>query len=805
MNTINRDLVAIIKDMPQKDIELNIVTQGNQQFYEYRCNFVIDQVAAYAVDVRTMQIDIAFKRVGKTFSLLGNKTFASNTDINQALLNTNKIKKEFIEASDKDQKNSTILVKRADIFAVSPKISKFRLKQTRFIDLQSIESSFIADESLPKNTVLKAAASDLVIKQAASLTSRSDIDIYTTLVGSGKDPASLIESKSLVQDATTQRQGTGFAGRQQSGISRSFATTIASGNANNNLPSALKSRLQQRLTTDVKLPYTFRIPTSGVPATGKFVIICTIRKNNGDLVQKIDFTVNHAKQITKYNIPKSLPATGIQFASNNSAKISIFNKDPRVTGIKIFKRNVPQYQNVAEQPAFTSIKDVSANWKTQAITERLSVKTTSNILIRCTPILVNGIVLGNFDSKNYTQKSDVISGTVVATSNMGYVTVELYGSPANYKYVQFARRSITRHQKEFQNVGEPIKSDGGTSAYDDYAVRKEEVYEYAAFLQDAYGSVKRARSTSIVKVSDYTSNTSLVVSQKSKITNGAETTTTFNLQVKLVNDSDITAILAASNALGIETYYENETLKLAGDLTSATKVNVKRISVDTGVIKDLGVVDLGDFIDSTTENVVYIFEGLLRGQPDLFEEIGSKKTAAKIFDPKDAFQRSQIVSSALTSTQQINKSNFTQKFLSKKSLLKGTLSYGNTKNSDVDGSGFLQGRLGITETVSVTRPISAITITNFDLIVADQQRRIISFDVLSNNTQKDIDFFIISTERGGIRSVIGACHYNTAAVRQNFLDNKTNLTNGSITYIITPVGYDGRSLSEVTSQRFEVF
>ena len=142
--------------------------------------------------------------------------------------------------------------------------------------------------------------------------------------------------------------------------------------------------------------------------------------------------------------------------------------------------------------------------------------------------------------------------------------------------------------------------------------------------------------------------------------------------------------------------------------------------------------------------------------------------------------------------------------MSKKSLLKGTLSYGNTKNSDVDGSGFLQGRLGITETVSVTRPISAITITNFDLIVADQQRRIISFDVLSNNEQKDIDFFIISTERGGIRSVIGACHYNTAAVRQNFLDNKTNLTNGSITYIITPVGYDGRSLSEVSSQRFEV-
>lgn len=804
MNTINRDLVAIIKDMPQKDIELNVVTQNGQQFYEYRCNFVVDQVAAYAVDVRTMQIDIAYKRIGKTFSLLGNKTFSSNSDINQTILNRNKIKKEFIETSDKDQKNNTILVKRADIFSVSPKVSKFRLKQTKFIDLQNIESQFISEELLAQNTVLKAAASDLVIAQGSSLTSKADVDVYAELVGNGKDPAALIEQKSLVQDVISQRQGTGTISRQQAGISRSFAITKSPGNSNSNLPPALKSRLQQNLTTNVKLPYTFRIPTSSIPATGKFVIICTIRKSNGNLVQKVDFTVNHARQLTKYSIPKTLPTSGIQFTSNNSAKISIFNRDPRVTAVRVFKRNVPQYQSAAEQAAFSSVKDVPANWKEQSTMDRLDIKSSSNILIRCTPVLTNGIVLGNFDSKNHSQKSDIVAGTVLATSDRGYVTVELFGSPASHKYVQFVRRSITGHQKLWQNVGEPVKSSVGTPTYIDYAVRKEEVYEYAAFLQDTYGSIKRARSTSIVKVSEYTSNTALVVEQKSRVVNDAETTITFNLQVKLVNDSDTTAILAASKALGLETYYENETLKLAGDLTASTKINVKRISVDTGVVKDLGVVEQGDFVDTTTENVVYIFEGLLRGQPDLFEEIGAKKTAAKIFDPKDAFQRSQIVSAALTTTPQISKLNFTQKFLSKKSLLKGTLSYGNTKNSDVDASGFLQGRLGITETIAVSRQISAITITNFDLAIADQQRRIISFDVLSRSTQKDIDFFIISTERGGIRSVIGACHYNATSVRQNFLDNKTNLTNGSITYVVTPVGYDGRSLSEVSSQRFEV-
>lgn len=804
MNTINRDIVTIIKDLPQSDISLSVVTENGQQHYEYRCNFVIDQIAAYSVDVRTMQIDIAYKRVGKNFSLLGNKAFTSNTDINQTILNRNKIKKEFIESSDQEQKRNTILVKRADIFGASPKISKFRLKQTKFIDLQSIESRFVSEEKIPQNIVVKDSASDLVVSQPSSLTTRTDVDIYSSLVGKGRDPAALIEQKSLVQDVTSQRQGTASIVRQQAGISRSFATTSAPGNFNSNLPLALKSRLQQSLTTDVKLPYTFKIPTSSIPATGKFVVICTIRKNNGNLVQKIDFIINHARQLTKYSIPRSLPVTGIQITSNNSAKISIFNKDPRVTAVRVFKRNVPQYQGITEQSAFAAIKDVPANWQEQAVMDRLPIKSSSNILIRCTPVLTNGIVLGNFDSKSYTQKSDIIAGTVLATSNMGYVTVELFGTPASYKYVQFVRRSITRHQKEWQNIGDPVTSFDGTPTYNDYTARKEDVYEYAAFLQDTHGSVKRARSTSIVKVIDYTSNTTLVVNQKSKVVNDLETTTTFDLQVKLVNDSDTTAILAASKALSIETYYENETLKLAGDLTSATKVSIKRITIDTGEIKDLGVVDIGEFVDTTSDNVVYLFEGLLRGQPDLFEEVGAKKTAQKIFDPKDAFQRSQIVSSALSSTAQISKSNFTQKFLSKKSLLKGTLSYGNTKSNDIDTSGFLQGRLGITETVAVTRQVAAITITNFDLVVADQKRRIISFDVLSNNTQKDIDFFIITSVRGGIRSVIGACHYNSSAVRQNFLDNKTNLTNGSITYVVTPVGYDGRALSEVTSQRFEV-
>jgi hypothetical protein len=279
---------------------------------------------------------------------------------------------------------------------------------------------------------------------------------------------------------------------------------------------------------------------------------------------------------------------------------------------------------------------------------------------------------------------------------------------------------------------------------------------------------------------------------------------TYNVSVNLVKDSDVTSILNATKDLGIDAYFSPETIKLSGDLSAITKVNVKRFSLDTGEIKDMGVIPPGTFTDSSTENVTYIFEGLLRGQADFYEEIGAQSTSPRTYDPKDALQRNQIVSSALTTTANNNKVNFTQKFLSKKSLLRGNISYGNTRSKDVDASGFLQGRLGITQTSTIQRSNPVITIGNFDLIAADDRHRILTFDVQSESVQKNIDFFIISVLRGGVRSVIGACHYIDTNVKQNFLDNRTRLTTGVLSYVITPVRFDGTTMDEIITQQFEV-
>ena len=804
MNTINNDVISIIKDMPQESVALDVITVGDRQFYEYKIEFLIDQIAAYSAGVRTMKVDIAYKRVGKNFSLLSGKTFAKPSDFNDQVLGGRKSRIDFIEQRDKEQKDNNIQTKNVDIFSRSRKISQFRLKSSKYIDLASITTKFETTSLLQNNQVTKLTASDLIKNSDQQNTSASGISLYSNLVLRGKDPANQIKGMSLVEDATRARKGLTNIAQEKQSIAGAFTSVNLQGNKNNLLSPQLTVQKRQNLTTDILLQYVFRFPTSTNFPNGKFSVICTIRKEDGTLVQKTDFIINHSRQLIKYSIPRQLPVTGIQFITKSTAQVNVFNKDSRVSNVRIYKRDLLTYQTIDSQSSYSKIATIPADWKQQVNTSRLSLKSSTNTLIRTVPVLSTGIVLGNFESKTHTVKSDLVGGIVVAVSNKSNVTIDLYSSPANYAYVQFVKRSVDLKHKNWSNVGNPIKMGEGVPSIDDYDVLNERTYEYSAFLQDTHGNIKRVRTSSFVRVTDYTAGTELKVTQKNSTTTSGTTTTTFDVSVTLTKDSDTTAILTATKEQGIEKYFEQETLKLSGDLSSITKVNVRRLSLATGEIKDLGAISPGEFTDTTTENVVYIFEGLLRGQADLFEQISSDKTTKKTLNPRDALQRSEIVSSTLTSTPKLAKVNFTQKFLSKKSLLRGTLSYGNTKSSDIDASGFLQGRLGITETFEITKKYDNVSITNFDLVVADEKNRLLSFDVRNTTNQKFIDFFIISTDRGGIRSVIGTCHYIEDNVRQHFLDNKTRLKNGNVSYVITPVKYDGSTLSEVATQQFEV-
>jgi hypothetical protein len=366
------------------------------------------------------------------------------------------------------------------------------------------------------------------------------------------------------------------------------------------------------------------------------------------------------------------------------------------------------------------------------------------------------------------------------------------------------RRSLTRKSKTFLPVGPLINVINGEAEYQDFDIKFEHVYEYSAMLYSTTGTKRQIVASSQIRTTNYASGASLGVNLISSIQTDSGTQNKFNIDISLNKDTDTTLLLESLKSLGIDNYYETEFLKLSADLKKIVKVYVQRIDSKTGEVKVLGFKDIGEFEDTVDTDSVYLFEGVIKSQSDLFEELGSTLTSTKILDARDASQRGDIVSSTLSSRQGINKLNFTQKFLSKKSLIKSTLSVGITRDYQQDDSGFLSGRLGVATAINVNIAEPSVDLDNFVLDIADEQRRILRFDVTQPDAKSIVDFFIIETERGLVRSPVGVAHFIRNQKTQAFFDNITNLRTGTVRYVITPVSFEGTALQSIKTQAFEV-
>lgn len=802
IKTINNDLLDIIKDVPVSDIVLGFVSINDQKYYKYTCNFVIDQIAAYSSGVRTVQIDVAYKRVGKVFALTKNNTGFSNSSINKILLTTKSAHRDFNNQKDKEQKENILVTNNIDLFGRSRKVSKFRLAQTGYIDLTNIVTEYVpaTEGGATQN------AKDVVKDSRQSIAAIDPTILYSRFSREGKDPAKQVIGRSLLTDSVSARTGLGKIQSNKLDVYSSsiVATDLNTRAQNSNLGKSLQSKAIKSLSYDIKVPYTFYLPTSILPPNGKLSIIAQIRDDKGNLVQKKSFEIDHSLQVQKYIIPDTLPTVGFQKLGVNDARINVFNSDQRISSVRVFNRSIKNYQTVGAQSAYSPIQDVNAPANVGYVSERIGISSTGKSFTRSVPVLQDGTVLGNFDGQDYQKREISGAGIIYARLDNNAVYVTITNTPSSYEYVQLIRRSVTLHRKVGAPIGIPQKIVNGATNFIDDNIKFDHLYEYTAILIDSRGYQLPLCTKALIKTERSTAGTKIAVKLVSTQEVDDGTKRTFNISLNLVDNTDTAALLESLKELGTDEYFKEELDKLSGDLTSITKVKVTRVSLVDGEIKEFGVVSPGTFEDTTNTDATYIFEGFLRNQADLFEEVANKKVAAKNVDPRDALQRGSASASALTATPSIAKSNFTQKFFSKKSFLRGTLSYGVTKATAGTDTGFYDGALGISDVITVNQVREEIIVSNIKMIAAASNRRLITFRVPIPNLTKTIDFFVISTIRGGVRSTIGTCHYNADRVTQNFVDLKTDLKVGEISYVITPIDYSGVAFQETVSKSFKV-
>lgn len=793
----------IVKDIVDSETRVTIVTAGGEKYYKYDCVLEIDQVKAYESNTRIARLEVVAENDESAFVPLNTNNINSVQDLSSNLIAISSNRARDLEQKAQTDKNRVLYSDNLDIFEVTPKISQSKIQSDKLAALGKVRTQFT-----PLGNDNSQTAFDQVKEQKDKNTNSSSEVLYAKLIQAGKDPGKKIISRSYVNDPSLSRKGLGSIVSNETDSTKSafVLPNNSSGLIDPTTQRDQKYALSSQISTDGLLPITFLVPLSNSSLTKNIYLKFTIQREDETIIQSKSITIDHETQIRKTDVPKKLPTVGFKKIRNNQIVVNTFDKDPVISGVKVYQRVVRNHTSSNNHTPYQEIDTVLSIDDAGYYFRRIDLPTSiaGKTFFRALPFLRDGTMLGNYTSASYIEQFRSSGGVLYGYFNQQSVTISLRGSPANYEYVQFVKRSITKKEKNYTNVGLPITIVEGEISYQDFDIKREHVYEYSAILQSAAGDRLQLSLPFIVRTSNYASGTSLSAELLTSTPTDTSVINKFKVDITLNKDTDTTLLLQNLKDLGIDNFYQNEFEKLSADLKKITKVYITRINGLTGEVANLGLKDPGEFEDVAPQGSIYIFEGVIRSQADLFEELGATLVSPKLLDPKDSSSRGDIVSSKLSSNLTLNKQNFTQKFISKKSLLKSTISIGVTRDYNQDDVGFLAGRLGISTLIDVPPALPAIVINNFELLIADEKRRILRFDVSPSSDEANIDFFIIESVRGTVRSSIGACHFVTNQKTQSFFDDITNLRVGTISYIITPVNYMGESLQSISTQTFEV-
>jgi hypothetical protein len=549
-----------------------------------------------------------------------------------------------------------------------------------------------------------------------------------------------------------------------------------------------------------RLTYKFRIPLNNITTTGTIGVNVAVKDRINRDLQNITFNIDHFLQVKKMNIPTNLPNASSSETFGKQIRINTFVHDERVKGVSIFARKVSNSLADINQQQFKRVLDQDTTKENPYKTALLSRNSITSYEIRALANLKSGTQLGNIVRvKKSIKRQDTISGLIFCVPNQGKVDVYIKNLDPNYKYVQILRKDTSNTLADWVKVGGVNEADEKGFLFVDENVRGEKNYFYTAQCQDRMGNTKFISTVYAVRTSYYTPGLVFDVSQTSSVQDNDQKRRTFNITLTAEQQSNVDSLLENLKAQGIEAYYDTELKKLSGNIDKIIAVSVKRVDVERNEVKDLGVVTVGTYEDTSSDNVIYIFEALYRNQSDLFEELGDNLQTQIPLDPRSALQRGTISSNSLTNRSKLSNSNFTQKFLSKSSLLKGTLSYGGTKTSGQDTSGFLGGRIGTSKTIEFSSSAPSPSLKNFNVLKSYSGQKLLTFDVERSSSSRDIDLFEILHQEGSMTTKLGECHYNLDAIQHNFLDQVTDRTLTSITYAIRPIKLDGTPLNIIVT------
>jgi len=532
-----------------------------------------------------------------------------------------------------------------------------------------------------------------------------------------------------------------------------------------------------------------------------FKLVFELFDINEKRVQKFETFVSHNTNLNTLfiTIPPRISKKNNGGTSGNTLLIE--QLDPFAKGIEVYRRTLFSQEN---EPIanYKKIADIPLTAGMDPYTFKDNVVTNNDIIYRFIPYNEDKSLASVFSTILIPNESRSIPRKVTKrrsfcvldySTDVDSLIVKASDVPVEAVAICFYRRNKTINEKNFTRISNIIRVQSNSilpMRLVDQKVKKYNVYEYKIGIIYLDGIEQLAPQLLTVEYRPIDKNiatANIVNLQNSTYGNGIPDVT-FNVTYSVNNNQaeDLKKLLTAQNLLA---EYGQDIIDNKQKLQNLFAYKVLRLNQTTSEIEDFGVITDTVFSDRK--------QGISKGIKPLVPGVQYKYTISTLLrDPETLYPTSHrtVAKTVKESRKNLNLVKtyefYPYEWVQPVTFRNGTLytdssivrSYPQTLPSFEFGP-----VVDIKEiTISVAEDLPKIT--NAVANAIRNRGCLLEWNVVGNN--KKIDYFIITRDMSGLKTIVGAAHSITSTGNYLFLDQFNNNEKGPATYFITPVYYN---------------
>lgn len=626
------------------------------------------------------------------------------------------------------------------------------------------------------------------------------------------DPAALVKKYALFDYATSVFSGVS----KQTNINQTMALdSISAALFQKNINQNLRRIQELTLSDDSYVPVPTKISENEVLATAfvqlpvdlgtasTFWIIYEITDPDGNILERLVRSVDHAKMISLFSTPRKLPTINVKNLKTINS-LEIRQEDDLAVGVKIYKKIVPTstanitsvYTLIADLPltkkeGFKNFKDANIGINT--------------VVYRVVSYGRGGAISSNFNSCVVSNSKNLkLSNNKNSFCSLSYeinpdgIKIKIAKMPPDPIGLQVIRRDLASKLNDIilnnRNYMLDLSRNGQIEVTDTTA-KPNKKYQYRIkFLYKDGSSFYSSSVLSLENILPVEQVFNTIIKNIKTTTNGSFIDCTFDLQTAFVEKQEQLLRNALERA-GALSYFGGDVSK--EKLQYATAYQIIRTNLTTGEIEDLGITTKTSFVDSAFSSVVTAKALQLDNEYEY--------KVITFFRAPDTLLRNtlnQVKSrTSLDSTgiliETVDYSFEPFKWKHPVNIHTGTLVSPNSLKRNHSKNDFTFGDIGSVATALISFKVDLPTITSVNSFVFSNNKVKILWKI-SGDANK-IDHFIIYNQSFFGKNIIGKAGNITSSNSFEFIDELDSGEIGALTYSVMPVYFDYNLGKEVSS------